>query len=70
MNTQRLQTRRESTPNRTANRSPSTVRPTPPAELVRSPTDRAPKTFAQNTRRLQNLVDEFNAAFAASQGDR
>jgi len=46
-----------------------TTTPEPPAAIVRTPTDRAPQTFNGNTDRLQNLIDEFNTAFA-NPGDR
>ena len=46
----------------------TTTDPTPAGD--RSPADRAPVTFAyRNTDRLQNLIDEFNAAFVDPRRD-
>ncbi|WP_265108810.1 hypothetical protein [Halosolutus halophilus] len=69
MHTRRQQSQTDPEPNRQTTRSRSTTR-SPPAAIARTPTDRAPQTFAGSTRRLQNLVDEFNAAFPGSRGDR
>lgn len=54
---------------RHTHRTQSTTAETPPAAIVRTPTDRAPQTFNGDTDRLQNLIDEFNTAFATA-GDR
>lgn len=70
MSTQHLQTRPDPQPNRAATtRTPpaetATVRSAPQAAI-----DRAPKTFSHgNTARLENLIDEFNAAFATRVAD-
>ncbi|MGQ3411559.1 hypothetical protein ACT4ML_04755 [Natrinema sp. LN54] len=58
----------EPTPNRT------TTRPRAPRssalEDPRTPTDRAQRMFShRNTGRLENLIDEWNAAFANESAD-
>ncbi|WP_226004531.1 hypothetical protein [Natrinema salinisoli] len=66
MSTQRLQstTDAESTTNRTSTRT-QTPPSTPVTEDPRTATDRAPRTFShRNGARLENLIDEWNAAFA------
>ncbi|MDF9744960.1 hypothetical protein [Natrinema salsiterrestre] len=66
MSTQRLQstTDAESTPNRTSTRT-QTPPSAPVTEDPRTATDRAPRTFShRNSARLENLIDEWNAAFA------
>lgn len=63
MSPQRLQLKPEPTQNEPTTNAEALTETTPPAEIVRTPTDRAPKTFAyRNTERLENLMDEWNAA--------
>ncbi|MFC4248199.1 hypothetical protein ACFOZ7_14895 [Natribaculum luteum] len=65
MSTRNLPTQTESTPESPANERLST----PMAD--RSPTDRSPATFSYGqTNRLQNLIDEWNAAFVDRDRDR
>ncbi|SER27791.1 hypothetical protein [Natrinema salaciae] len=55
-------TETEPTPDRT---TPHTHRPRSSAATPRTATDRAPRTFShRNATRLENLIDEWNAAFA------
>lgn len=65
MSTQRLHPQPEPTRNHpTTGPNPAT---TPPEDETESPTDRAPATFSRGrTDRLENLIDEWNAGFAAS----
>jgi len=58
----------EPTPDRTRATPASTN--TTPLEDPRTATDRAPRMFStQNRARLENLVDEWNAAFAPGRTD-
>lgn len=67
MSTRHPKTQPESDPQ--PNRTPTRTRPTTPETDPRTVTDRAPRTFSQgNTARLENLIDEFNAAFAGASG--
>ncbi|UHQ95035.1 hypothetical protein J0X25_18765 [Haloterrigena alkaliphila] len=64
MSTQNLQTRREPEPqpNRTTTRPSPTERTDP-----RTAVETSPQTFSRRkTSQLQNLIDEFNTAFAQS----
>nr|WP_049921723.1 hypothetical protein [Halopiger djelfimassiliensis] len=58
----------EPTPNRPETRGRTPSKTTLPVQSPRDPqsaTDRAPQTFARRDRtRLENLIDEWNAAFA------
>ena len=59
----------EPTPDRTTTRTTTRTRPeTTPSNAAADPrtaTDRAPRTFShRNATRLENLIDEWNAAFA------
>ncbi|WP_254531902.1 hypothetical protein [Natrinema gelatinilyticum] len=66
MSTQHL-SRPEPTPNRTRTQTTpsSTV-----TEDLRPATERAPQTFSHQDRsRLENLIDEWNAAFATGTSD-
>ncbi|MDQ2050571.1 hypothetical protein RBH26_08730 [Natronolimnohabitans sp. A-GB9] len=63
MSTQPLQTRSESQPNYPSTRTRTTAERT----TTRSAVERCPQTFShQETAQLQNLIDEFNAAFATA----
>ena len=66
MSTQHLQTRTERQHDRPTNRTRATpAETTTPTTDPRTATDRAPQTFSnQNRARLENLIDEFNTAFA------
>lgn len=56
MNSQQLQPRTDP--------QPTTTTQPPATPPIRTPTDRVPSTFDHgNTDRLQNLIDECNAAF-------
>ncbi|WP_121741563.1 hypothetical protein [Natronorubrum halophilum] len=62
MSTPHFQTATESHPNRPTRTTAPEISTDP-----RTATDRAPRTFAhRDTARLENLIDEFNAAFADS----
>ncbi|SDJ39198.1 hypothetical protein [Natronorubrum texcoconense] len=64
MSTQHLQTQTERQPDRTTTRATPAETTTPTTD-PRTATDRAPQTFSnQNRARLENLIDEFNTAFA------
>ena len=67
MSAQRLQTRPDTEPQ--PNRTRTEPRPEPTATdrpATRAAVENSPRTFARgNTDQLQNLIDEFNAAFAA-----
>ncbi|PCR90370.1 hypothetical protein [Natrinema ejinorense] len=65
MSTQRLQSTTDAEP--TTDRTTTRTRPRSSAvtEDPRTATDQAPQTFShRNTGRLENLIDEWNAAFA------
>ncbi|WP_254521444.1 hypothetical protein [Natrinema caseinilyticum] len=70
MSTQHLsQPEPEPTPNRTQTRTRTTPSRSV-AEDTRTATDRAPQTFSHRNRaRLENLIDEWNAAFATGNSD-
>ena len=64
MSTQHLQTKTDRQPERTTTRA-TPAETTTLATDPRTGTDRAPQTFSNGNRaRLENLIDEFNAAFA------
>ncbi|ELY68730.1 hypothetical protein [Natrinema versiforme] len=68
MSTQHLQstTDAEPTPDRTTIRTPRSS----PLEDPRTATDRAQRMFSHgDTGRLENLIDEWNAAFANKSAD-
>ncbi|SEW17357.1 hypothetical protein [Natrinema salifodinae] len=73
----RIQPDHDSTPNRTRTRTRTDSRPrTTPTSASTAPTDsqsatgRAPRTFShRNQARLENLMDEWNAAFANASPD-
>jgi|AntDeeMetagen681_2_1112603.scaffolds.fasta_scaffold01712_1 hypothetical protein len=66
MSTQHLQSTTDAEP--TSNRTATRTQPAPSSAVTEDPrtaTDRAPRTFSQqSTGRLENLIDEWNAAFA------
>ncbi|WP_306052978.1 hypothetical protein [Natronococcus wangiae] len=54
-------------PESTTDRPTPSPAATPPSDPNTSATDRAPATFSRGNReRLENLIDEWNAGFAAS----
>ncbi|ADB61981.1 hypothetical protein Htur_3116 [Haloterrigena turkmenica DSM 5511] len=66
MSTQRLQTRPETEPQ--PNHIDARTRPASSERAdSRTAVERSPQTFShRNTAQLQNLMDEFNTAFAAT----
>ncbi|MDS0476737.1 hypothetical protein [Natrinema sp. 1APR25-10V2] len=67
MSTQHL-TRPDAEP--TTDRTRTQTAPQRAVADPRTATDRAPRTFShRNTARLENLVDEWNTAFANATGD-
>ncbi|WP_226480681.1 hypothetical protein [Natrinema amylolyticum] len=67
MSTQRLQPTTDAEPTRTTTRTRTT--PSSAAADPRTATDRAQRMFSHgNTDRLENLIDEWNAAFANEDG--
>ncbi|WP_339102457.1 hypothetical protein [Haloterrigena salinisoli] len=71
MSTRRPQTRPETEPQPNHTDTRTRTRPTPTERTdARTAVERSPQTFSRrNTAQLQNLMDEFNTAFAASTGD-
>lgn len=62
MSTRNLQPRTEPTPDRSTDRTPTTL-----PEPDRSPVQTAPRTFSyRSTTKLRNLIDECNAAMIAT----
>ncbi|QFU82688.1 hypothetical protein [Natronorubrum aibiense] len=65
MSTQHLQTQTESESYSTQTTTPTPADTTAVTEDTRTATDKAPRTFShRNTARLENLIDEWNTAFA------
>ncbi|SIS04561.1 hypothetical protein [Natronorubrum thiooxidans] len=65
MSTQHLQTRTEPEPQPTNRTRTTPADTTAVTEDPRTATDMAPRTFShRNTARLENLMDEWNTAFA------
>ena len=71
MSTQHLQTQTE--PESYPNQTPTHTTPADATAVINDPrtaTDMAPRTFShRNTTRLENLIDEWNTAFANAGAD-